>query len=143
MAVTPTYSGGAVTYSGSPDPYLEAPREDNQIVSTSFADWSAKTSGTLVLPVTKTADFTVADTDTDIIVNNSGGSTTVTLPSAASWPGREIVLRTIQNQTVVSAASNVIPLAGGSAGTAILSGTAGKWAMLMSNGTNWLIHTAG
>jgi hypothetical protein len=33
----------------------------------------------------------------------------------------------------------VIPRAGGAAGTAILTGTAGNWAKLVSNGTNWEI----
>jgi hypothetical protein len=89
-------------------------------------------------PVTKTNDFTVADTENWLICNK-GSSLTVTLPSAASYIGREITIKTIQAQTVVSAASNVIPLAGGAAGTAILAGTAGKWGTLVSNGTNWEI----
>lgn len=36
------------------------------------------------------------------------------------------------------AAVNVVPMAGGAAGTAILAATAGKWVLLVSNGTNWL-----
>ena len=58
-------------------------------------------------------------------------------PAASSFPGREIYIKTIQAQTVVSASSNVVPLAGGAAATAILAATAGKWALLVSNGTNW------
>jgi len=95
------------------------------------------------IPVTKTADFTLA-TDENIIINNkSGSSCTVTLPTAASSTGREVTIKTIQAQTVVSASSNVVPLAGGSAGTAILAGTAGKWATLVSDGSNWIIVAAG
>lgn len=93
-------------------------------------------------PVTKTGNFTVADTENWIIVNNSGGSTTVTLPAASSYTGREIMIKTTQAQTVVSASSNVIPLAGGAAGTAILAATAGRWATLVSNGTSWVIMQA-
>jgi len=37
----------------------------------------------------------------------------------------------------VSASSNVVPLVGGAAGTAILAATAGKWALAKSDGTNW------
>lgn len=105
-----------------------------------------KSTGQLVLsgsmgrgaPVTKTGNFSVAVTENWLIVNQAG-STTVTLPAAASFTGREIMIRTIQAQTVVSASSNVVPLIGGAAGTAILAATAGKWASLVSDGTNWQI----
>lgn len=93
-------------------------------------------------PVTKTGNFTVADTENWLIVNNAAGSTTVTLPTASSYTGREIMIKTIQAQTVVSASSNVVPLAGGAAGTAILAATAGSWATLVSDGTNWIIMQA-
>lgn len=90
-------------------------------------------------PLTKTSDFTVDATENWIIVDNSGASTNVTLPAASSWTGREIMIKTIQSQTVVSVSSDVVPLNGSSPGTAILSATAGKWATLVSNGTNWVI----
>ena len=92
-------------------------------------------------PVTKTADFAVAATEHRLICNKAG-TTTVTLPAAATYTGRELTIKTIQAQTVVSASSNVIPLIGGAAGTAILAATAGKWATLVSNGTNWEIMTS-
>jgi hypothetical protein len=95
------------------------------------------------VPVTKTADFTVATNENWLINNKAGSSCTVTLPSAASFPGREIMLLNYQAQTVLSASSNVVPLAGGAAGTAILAGTAGKWAKLISDGSNWLLMMAG
>lgn len=89
-------------------------------------------------PVTKTADFTVGNSENWIIVNKAG-TTTVTMPAAASFTGREIMMKTIQAQTVVSGSSNVVPQIGGAAGTAILAATAGKWATLVSDGTNWII----
>lgn len=89
-------------------------------------------------PVTKTASFTVADTDNWIICSGTG-SITVTLPAASSAPGREIMIKTTAAFTVVSASSNVLPLTSNTAGTAILAATAGKWATLVSNGTNWVI----
>jgi hypothetical protein len=89
-------------------------------------------------PVTKTGNFTVGVAENWLIVNQAG-STTVTLPSAATWNGREIMIKTIQAQTVVSASSNVVPRAGGAAGTAILAAAAGNWATLVSDGTNWQI----
>lgn len=93
-------------------------------------------------PVTKTANFTVAAYESFLINNKSGSSCTATLPTASAYTGREITILNYQAQTVVSASSNVVPLAGGAAGTAILAATAGKYATLVSDGTNWII-TAG
>lgn len=93
-------------------------------------------------PVTKTGDFTLAATENWVIVNQAG-TTTVTLPAASSWTGREVMFKTIQAQTLVSASSNVVPQAGGAAGTAILAGTAGNWATLVSDGTNWVVMQGG
>jgi len=90
-------------------------------------------------PVTKTADFTVASTDQWLINNKAGSTCTVTLPSASDLAGRVLYLLNYQAQTVVSASSNVVPMTGGAAGTAILAATAGKWATLVSDGTNWVI----
>ena len=92
-------------------------------------------------PVTKTGNFSVAFNENWIICNGTG-SITVTLPTASAWTGREIMLKTIAAQTVISASSNVVPLAGGAAGTAILPATAGSWVTLVSNGTNWVIMQA-
>lgn len=87
-------------------------------------------------PVTKTADFTVAATET-VLISDRGATNTVTLPSAALNSGRILLIKTIQAFTVVSAASDVIPRVGGAAGTAILAATDGAWALLVSNGTAW------
>ena len=89
-------------------------------------------------PVTKTADFTVAATENWLICNK-GSSCIVTLPTASTYPGREIMMKNLQSFTVVSNASNVVPLAGGAAGTAILAAASGKWATLVSDGSTWVI----
>lgn len=89
-------------------------------------------------PVTKVADFTIADTENWLIVNK-GSSCTVTLPAASSWTGREFTIKVITAHAVVSASSNVVPRNSATAGTAILAATAGSWATLVSNGTNWVI----
>ncbi len=88
---------------------------------------------------TKTADFTLADTEGWIINNKSGSTCTVTLPAASAWAGRVVTFKNLQLQTLVSASSNVVPLIGGAAGTAILPGLVGAWATLVSDGTNWVV----
>jgi hypothetical protein len=84
-----------------------------------------------------TATYTVLVTDTYLVANYTG-TVTLTLPAAASFHGREINIRTIQAQTVVSASSNVD--INGTAGTAILAATIGKWVLLVSDGTNWFVQ---
>jgi len=90
-------------------------------------------------PVTYTANFSVAVTDNWIINNKSGSSCTATLPAAASYSGRVLHFQNYQAQTLVSASSNVVPLAGGTAATSILLASAGDSATLVSDGTNWLM----
>lgn len=62
---------------------------------------------------------------------------TVTLPAAASFPGRLLWVSNISANSVTSASSNVCPLGSDTAGTAILAATAGRFALLQSNGVNW------
>lgn len=92
----------------------------------------------LVAPVTKTGNFTLGANENEVICNGSA-SITVTLPAASDWVCRRIRIKTVAAFTVVSASSNVVPLAGGSAGTSILSATAGKFAEMVSDGTNWIV----
>jgi hypothetical protein len=91
------------------------------------------------VPVTITADHTVADSTFWLINNKTGSTCTLTLPSAATWPGRILRVKNWQSYTVVSASSNVIPSGGGSAGTAILTADVGGFATLVSDGSNWII----
>jgi hypothetical protein len=90
-------------------------------------------------PVTKTADFALAATENWVINNKAAAACVMTLPAASLWTGREVMVKTIQAFALNSAASDVVPLAGGAAGTTILTGTAGKWATLVSDGSNWVI----
>lgn len=86
------------------------------------------------------ATYSVLSTDHTIIQTTA--ASVYTLPAASSNTGRILKIVTQFAGTVTSASSNVVPLAGGSAGTAILAATAGKFAVLQSNGTNWVIVSA-
>lgn len=90
------------------------------------------------VPVTKTAAFTLAANE-NMVICNGVASIPVTLPAASSAPGRTVRIKNIAAFTVTSATANVVPLAGGAAGTAILPATAGATALLVSDGTNWII----
>ena len=95
----------------------------------------------LVAPLTKTTAFTLGANENEVICNGSA-SITATLPSASSWVGRRVRVKTIAAYTVISASSNVKPLDTDTAGTAILAATAGKWAEMVSDGSNWIIMAA-
>jgi hypothetical protein len=109
-----------------------------------FATGTLSTSGTVTTnaPVTKTADFSVASTDTWLINNKTGSTCTVTLPLPSANTGRVLYFINYQNQSLVSASSNVVSRAGGAAGTAILDNVAGNWATIVSDGTSWVTTQA-
>lgn len=109
-----------------------APQVDVGAISAAIAALNA-------VPVTYTADFAVADTDVWIINNKSGSTCTATLPTPSASTGRVLRLQNYQAQTLVSASSNVVPLVGGAAGTAILAAVAGETCTLVSDGTSWIM----
>ena len=95
----------------------------------------------LAAPVTVTTDYTVA-ADVTFIISNRGATNIITLPAAASSTGRILIITNIGGAFAVSSASsNVVPRAGGSAGSAIIPATNGDgaWVMLVCDGTNWII----
>ena len=98
--------------------------------------------GSSTAPVTVTTNYSLADTDAWIINNKTGSALTLTLPTASAWSGRVITVKNMQAQLVNSASSNVVPLDGTSAGTAILLAVVGNWATIVSDGTNWVIMQA-
>ena len=73
---------------------------------------------------------------------NTNVLTTLTLPSASTYPGKELHLRQSGTGQIISFSSNVIPFTSpptNSAGTAILNPTNNKAVTLVSDGTNWII----
>lgn len=90
----------------------------------------------IAAPVSTATNLTVATTSKSIICT---AVAVLTLPAPATYTGRELLIKNTTAATVTSVSSNVVPLTGGAAGTAILAATAGKWALLVSDGTNWII----
>ena len=96
-------------------------------------------SGALALSAptyTAAATYTVLASDSCL---RSGATCTVTLPAAASFTGRILRIANIGAFAVTSASANVGQQATGTAATAILPATAGKWADLQSDGSFWYI----
>jgi hypothetical protein len=67
---------------------------------------------------------------------------TLTLPSAATYPGKELIIKQTGAGNVVSASSNIIGFTtafSGSTQTAIIAPATYRFATLVSDGTNWII----
>jgi hypothetical protein len=142
---TATPTAGAVPYGTGTAYAFTLAGTAGQILTSAGAGsptWATPVVNTVSAPVTKTADFTVAVGEAWLINNKSGSTCTVTLPAAASWIGRQLIFKNMQAQTLVSASSNVVPIDGTSAGTAILLAVVGNWATMVSDGTNWVIMQA-
>ena len=74
---------------------------------------------------------------TTFVTQGASATSTLTLP--AQTAGQMLFIRNTTAFAVVSATANVQPLTSGTAGTAILAAVAGKWALLVGNGTGWTI----
>jgi hypothetical protein len=96
--------------------------------------------------VTETSTSVSIDAEkTFINMTTTGNSAvSVTLPAASSTvSGREIYIRaTVLNAAVNSASSNVSQLGGSVTNAIIASPAAGKWVMLVCDGSNWNIMAA-
>jgi hypothetical protein len=143
-AITIASSNGfAGTSSGGATPALTLTTSITGLLKGNGTAISAATANTdymgVSAPITKTADFTVANGEIWYINNKSGSTCTVTLPAASSWTGRTLTFKNMQAQTLVSASSNVVPIDSTTAGTAILLAVVGNWATMVSDGTNWII----
>ncbi len=118
------------------------PGTDNTItLGDSTHAWSALYANTIFtkVPTTLTGTSgTVGASDSSIIFNASG-TFTATLPAASTNAGRWLQVKSIVAQTINSASSNIVPRAGGAAGTTLLASGAGNWASLQSDGTSWIV----
>ena len=92
-----------------------------------------------------TNTYTVAATDSSLIFSGatfSPAQVVLTLPTPTGCTGRILYLKNISVNATISASSNVVPIGSAGTGTAILAATAGKWAMLQSDGSNWVTMMA-
>lgn len=83
-----------------------------------------------------TASYTILASDYCLRI---GINCTLTFPAASSFPGRIIRLFNAGSFSASSATANITNAALGSVTTTIFGGTAGKFADIQSDGTNWYI----
>lgn len=124
------------------DPEFESVSVTGAVSAASVAATGAVSGTQLKLnaPVAKTASFTLGATENFVVCNGSAANVAITFPTASANTGRVVWVKNLSaTYTVISASSNVKPANSDSAGTAILANTAGAWAMLVCDGTNWVV----
>ncbi len=82
------------------------------------------------------SSYTVDASDYSLIFDTT--NCTVTLPTASLFPGRILIIKNIGGVSVSASSAVVLPQASNTPNVAILPATAGKFAMLQSNGFNWV-----
>lgn len=130
-----------LSYGSSSDPANDAAIDANSVIGYVKAVSTAKADKTIA-PVTVTATTHTVAATTNFLIFNTTGNCTVTLPSPSTNSGRVLWVKNIAAFSITSASSNVKPLTTNTAGTAILSNSAGKFAQLVSDGTNWIVMSA-
>jgi hypothetical protein len=139
-AVTDETGTGALVFGTAPtlgNPIISGGSINNTPIGATTASTGKFTTLATNIVTNANATYSVLATDYTIIQTTAGS--TYTLPDPATSTGRKLHVVTQFAGAVISASSNVVPIAGGAAGTAILAATAGKFALLQSNGTNWVI----
>jgi len=97
----------------------------------------------LVDPTTGKNIITTSSTSTIDYLTRSltvsfAGTHVVTLPNPVYAEGSEIYIRTVTANGIDSASNNVVQITGTGASNFICGATDGAWALLRSNGTNWV-----
>lgn len=153
-AVTGTFMGNATASTVTKAVNIGTGGASGSITNITLGSTTAGATGTTSItgsirlatpPAVITATtYTVGVNDT-VLIFNTTAACTVTMPSAATYPGRVIWMKQIAAFAVSSSLPNgnlgVQPLTSTAPGTAILSG-AGKFAQLVSNGTDWVTMNA-
>lgn len=95
----------------------------------------------LVAPSTQAGTSFSTDLLHFCYITSNAGAVTVTLPAASSNTGYTYLFKQIGAGAVSSATSNVSPIGSATPGTAITA-SSGKYALMQSDGTNWIIIAA-
>ena len=102
---TSTPTAGAVPYGTGTAYAFTVAGTSGQVLTSAGAGvpvWTTPVVNTVSAPITKTANFTIADGEAWLINNKSGSTCTVTLPAAASWIGRQLVFKNMQASKVAT-----------------------------------------
>ncbi len=98
-------------------------------------------SGPLALyPPTKvnTVAYAVTVNDSSLIIDTVANCNVI-MPTAATYPGRILYIKNIAARSVNSTSANIKPIDSNTSANSILTNTSGKFAMLQSDGADWVI----
>ena len=109
----------------------------NQSSLVSIGSLSRGAPITITTTTTTPTTYTILKSDNWIICDTSSNSITIKLPSSTDNIGRELMFKNI-GSGIVNSTLNIINLQGTTTNQ-ILSATAGQWATLVYDGSNWNI----
>jgi hypothetical protein len=146
-----TLSGGAIIGLGGSMTKIAGLNVSNALGSITVGSGLSLTSGTLSATAGNDINTYLAINGPGIELSSSFGTATfwyvninqnstvtITLPSASGNLYKTLVIKNSGTGAVNSNATNVEPLNSTSLGTAIMTSGGGKYATLVSNGTNWI-----
>jgi hypothetical protein len=120
-----------------------------------FTGFAFQSPGFNVDPSGRVVALTLATKVPDVFLGTSGtvtsgsveiaasGTFTLTLPNPVSFTGQWLTIKSVGSAFAVNSASaNVVPLAGGAAGTAIFPASTPHWCIMQSDGNSWITFAA-
>lgn len=145
IALTSSSADLLIGANGAGLPMWEFKASGNTGIGTNNPQVKLDVNGGLATEVrTVTVSGALSVTDHVCLINNGAAAFTATLPAAASFQGRHIIVKRIDNTstgaiTINTAGGSVQALAGTLGATTSLAaiGTYGQAAHFISNGTNW------
>jgi hypothetical protein len=150
-----TLSGGAIIGLGASMTKIAGLNVSNALGSITVGSGLSLTSGTLTATAANLVNIYLAINGPGITLSSSFGdyshwyvninqssTVSITLPSASGNTNKTLVIKNSGSGAVNSNSTNVEPLNSTTLTTSILTSGGGKFATLVSNGTNWIIMQA-
>jgi len=150
-----TLSGGAIIGLGASMTKIAGLNVSNALGSITVGSGLSLTSGTLTATAANLVNIYLAINGPGITLSSSFGdyshwyvninqssTVSITLPSASGNTNKTLVIKNSGSGAVNSNSTNVEPLNSTTLTTSILTSGGGKFATLVSNGTNWVIMQA-
>lgn len=135
-----TAANGAIPYSTASAFELLAPGSSGQVLTSgggAAPTWQTPAAGNVLAVVAKTANYTLTTSDNIVTGNSSGGTFTLTLPTAVSNSRLYTLIKTDSSFTKITIATTSAQTIGG-ASTKILA-TQNEQYTFYSDGSNWLV----